>query len=83
MDNIKEYKSINTRVSFSDVVVTSSDTNRDSLDETTSNSFTEYTNRKKIQQRNRCKKVYCAIIAIVFIIIVPFIIIVIYAYLNK
>ena len=83
MHNIKEYKSINTRVSFSDVVVTSSDTNRDSLDETTSNSFTEYTNQKKIQQQNRCKKVYCAIIAIVFIIIVPFIIIMIYAYLNK
>ena len=73
MHNIREYKSINTpRV-----------TDRDSLDETTSNSFTDYTNQKKIQQQNRYKKVYCAIIAIVFIIIVPFIIIVIYAYLNK
>ena len=59
-----------TRVSLSDVVVSESPDNRNSLDET--NSYQDYQKKKRTIQLNQCKRICCGI-SIFLIIILLFI----------
>ena len=59
-----------TRISFSDVVVSESPDNRNSLDET--NSYQDYQKKKRTIQLNQCKRICCGI-SIFLIIILLFI----------
>jgi len=59
-----------TRISFSDVVVSESPDNRNSLDET--NSYQDYQKKKRTIQSNQCKRICCGI-SIFLIIILLFI----------
>ena len=56
-----------TRVSFSDVVVSESPDNRNSLDET--NSYKDYQKKKRTIQSNQWKRICCGIIIFLIIIL--------------
>ena len=56
-----------TQVSFSDVVVSESPDNRNSLDET--NSYHDYQKKKRTIQSNQWKRICCGIIIFLIIIL--------------